>query len=79
MLYSYGRNLQGTKVTFECQGLAGYGAADGETSFHQRWRHSLPSLTAEQYRMGKACVEQEIVVAVKAGNDRNSTDTTSVI
>lgn len=63
-------SLQGTKVTSECNGLAGYGAADEGTSFHQHWRCSVTSLTARQYRTGVACLEHEAVLAFKAKNDR---------
>lgn len=70
MLYFCRPSLQGTKVTSECHGLAGYGAAAEETSFHQHWRCTVTSLTAGQYRTGVACLEHEVVVAFKAENDR---------
>lgn len=70
MLYFCRRSLQGTKVTSECHGLADYGAADEETSFHQHWRCSATSLTARPYRTEVACLEHEAVVAFKAENDK---------
>lgn len=57
-------------MTSECHGLAGYGAADEETSSHQHWRCSATSFTARPYGMGVACLEHEAVVAFKAENDK---------